>query len=325
MSIDQTKTQSKLATASAAVVSGAMEGLFFGWSDKIKNMATGAAHQSHVPRWRVSVNIVKSLLSTPQQLFHGTPLYMLQKSAQKGLVFFTADQCHNWLSPYLRPQFSGAFAGGVAGFGEWLVLHPVDNLKIQRQKGHSYIESYRLLTQRDGFAGLYRGSQATLLRNVPCSMVTFLLFYGTKPKKSENNNVIFESLLPAMYGVSGRLLMSQGLEVIKQRVQQNPSVQYGSTLQHLKQIVSQEGWRSLGAGLGVRFATSGIKMVAALTFFDQMKHFFTTMLLQPSLMTSAKSETMTSYQLEDKKAKNQQIQFPQTDRAAAKTVLGLTK
>lgn len=76
------------------------------------------------------------------------------------------------------------WAGGVAGFVSWAVLHPIDVMKTLRQTQaigdtRSSFQLASIGYGKEGMPFFFRGYGATLLRSFPVSAVTFLVYEWT--------------------------------------------------------------------------------------------------------------------------------------------------
>lgn len=89
-------------------------------------------------------------------------------------------------------------SGGFCGIMSWLIVFPVDAIKtnlqkdimMQKPKYHGVIDCARSLFQKNGFRGLYRGLNVTLIRAFPIHSLNFLVYeqvLKSIPQPSPNN------------------------------------------------------------------------------------------------------------------------------------------
>jgi hypothetical protein len=89
--------------------------------------------------------------------------------------------------PDQLPATIGALAGAMAGLAQVIATNPMEAVKIRMQVAASSLPSQtlvvprmRLVVREMGLRGLYRGSLATLSRDIPFSMIFFQLFAALK-------------------------------------------------------------------------------------------------------------------------------------------------
>lgn len=115
-------------------------------------------------------------------------------------------------------------AGGGAGFSQVIVTNPMELVMINMQdaaaKGRKNKSMFHL-ARNLGLSGLYKGTQATLLRDVPFSMVFFSLNANlrTQLTDSEGNLPISRVFLAGIASGSTAAALSTPMDVIKTRLQ----------------------------------------------------------------------------------------------------------
>lgn len=115
-------------------------------------------------------------------------------------------------------------AGGGAGFSQVIITNPMELVMINMQdaaaKGRKNKSMFHLA--RDlGLSGLYKGTQATLFRDIPFSMVFFSLntFLRTKLTDGEGHLPITRVFLAGIASGSTAAALSTPMDVIKTRLQ----------------------------------------------------------------------------------------------------------
>eukprot|EP01137_Pigoraptor_chileana_P022815 Opistho-2@88160 len=118
-------------------------------------------------------------------------------------------------------------AGGGAGFCQVIVTTPMERIKIQFQvNGTSPDPKLRNMTAMDhirtmGVSGIYRGTVATLLRDVPFSMMYFTLYANLKEHFADANGTTpFHKVLGSAF-IAGTIASAAAtpMDVVKTRLQ----------------------------------------------------------------------------------------------------------
>jgi solute carrier family 25 carnitine/acylcarnitine transporter 20/29 len=148
-----------------------------------------------------------------------------------------------------------AISGAIAGFTQAFLLSPVELIKIKMQLP-SYSNQYkntwlcaRSILEKGGIKGLMRGTNLTLLRDVPAITLYFVCFeyicnFHTKQKED-----LSVSHLLLAGGLSGCLswLLTYPIDVIKTRYQAEST--YSSIKDCFRKTVNSEGYMGLWRGL----------------------------------------------------------------------------
>ncbi|RKO86493.1 mitochondrial carrier domain-containing protein, partial [Blyttiomyces helicus] len=155
-----------------------------------------------------------------------------------------------------------ALAGGFSAIPTTIVTTPMERVKVvlqtqdQRVGGVKYkgmFDAGGAMLKEGGVASLYRGTIATLARDVPGSAAYFVayeaVYRALKPKDQEGISigaVLFSG------GMAGVAMWSIAIppDVIKSRIQSAPAGTYKGFLDAGVQIVKAEGPTALFKGLG---------------------------------------------------------------------------
>ncbi|XP_066935090.1 mitochondrial glutamate carrier 1-like isoform X1 [Clytia hemisphaerica] len=120
-------------------------------------------------------------------LYKGLGINLFLVNPEKAIKLAVNDQCRQHLGSKqgsMLPLRYEAMAGGLAGMCQIFITTPMEFLKIQMQVAGRNAESAQtsavkvavnLMRQR-GIAGIYKGTGATFIRDVPFSCVYFPLF-----------------------------------------------------------------------------------------------------------------------------------------------------
>lgn len=187
------------------------------------------------------------------------------------------------------PVHREMMAGGSAGLCQIVVTTPMELLKIQMQdagrvasegKGGSKISAWSLtqnLLKTKGLLGLYKGTGATMLRDVSFSIVYFPLFANLNrlgPKKQgSTESVFYWSFLSGCAAGSFAALVVNPADVVKTRLQlinKGASDQtYNGIADAFKRIAKEEGVKAFFKGGLCRMI-----VIAPLFGIAQMVYYF---------------------------------------------------
>jgi len=156
------------------------------------------------------------------------------------------------------------FAGGFSALPTTLVMAPGERIKIllqiQGQGGSSvqyngFLDVVKKLFQQGGIRSIFKGTFATLLRDVPASAAYFgayewfkkaLTPKGSTPDKLNPGSILFAG---GMAGIANWLVAIPA-DVLKSKLQSAPEGKYGGLNDVLKDVLKHEGPKGLFKGLG---------------------------------------------------------------------------
>ncbi|KAA1113484.1 Mitochondrial GTP/GDP carrier protein 1 [Puccinia graminis f. sp. tritici] len=171
-----------------------------------------------------------------------------------------------------------AAAGSLTGIGE-IVLLPLDVLKIKRQTNPEAFRSRSFLkiVADEGFS-LYRGWGWTAARNAPGS---FALFGGSAFTKEYlfkledySKATWSQNFVCSIAGSISSIAISQPLDVIKTRIQnQNFESKQGGVMV-IKDIMKHEGPRAFFKGLTPKVLVVGPKLIFSFTMAQSLIPMF---------------------------------------------------
>lgn len=209
--------------------------------------------------------------------YFGAPAVLTQV-AGKGAIRFSAYEQFKFVleaTPAV-PKASVEFLAGVgAGFVEaFLWTTPTERLKVLRQNDiktglnryASLPSAVRTVSAEHGISGLYAGIGATGIRQASGVGVRFALYGRVKELISSDPPKVWESA--AAGGLTGCVstVLNHPVDVAKSRIeaQDGKVKEYTGTIQAMRAIVREEGWRSLYRGLTPRLLK--ISIGQAITF-----------------------------------------------------------
>lgn len=172
-------------------------------------------------------------------LYRGLPPALTGVFPEKAIKLSVNDYLTAVLS---RPDGSisipmAMVAGGGAGFCQVVITNPMELVMINMQdaaaKGRKHRSMFHLA--RDlGLSGLYKGTQATLLRDIPFSMVFFSMntYMRSKLTKPDGTLPISKVFLAGIVSGSTAATLSTPMDVIKTRLQASASDSIKSSSSH---------------------------------------------------------------------------------------------
>jgi solute carrier family 25 aspartate/glutamate transporter 12/13 len=179
------------------------------------------------------------------------------------------------------PLLYEVIAGAGAGFCQVIATNPMEIVKIRLQvageskQRRGLVEVVREL----GIRGLYYGAPATLLRDVPFSMVYFSLYGRIKRYLTDANGNIPISKVFLSSTVAGVIAASAAtpMDVIKTRLQVKPKPGdpvYTGIADCFQQILSKEGKKAFFKGVVPRCLIISPLFGIALVVYEFQKKFF---------------------------------------------------
>ncbi|XP_028807047.1 mitochondrial carrier protein CoAc1 isoform X2 [Neltuma alba] len=187
-------------------------------------------------------------------------------------------------------------AGSAAGGTSTLCTYPLDlaRTKLAYQVGdtrgsakdvpsrpaHNGIKGVLTSAYKDGgVRGLYRGVGPTLAGILPYAGLKFYMYEKLKMHVPEEHkkSILMRLTCGALAGLFGQTL-TYPLDVVKRQMQvgslQNSAhgdVRYRNTLEGLRIIVANQGWRQLFAGVSINYIRIVPSAAIGFTTYDMMK------------------------------------------------------
>ena len=173
-------------------------------------------------------------------------------------------------------------AGAMAGASQVVVTNPLEivkiRLQIQAAKSFDVLPRYNRLGAAEivkglGVKGLYKGSRACFMRDIPFSAIYFPLYSKLKTVFSQGKNISPVDLFLAGT-ISGGIAASTTtpFDVIKTRIQAYNSPYKNKAIRNcFKDIVRNEGVASLFKGIVPRTFRSAPQFGITLCMYDLLK------------------------------------------------------
>ena len=188
-------------------------------------------------------------------------------------------------SPWMAPLIAGTAARTVSVVG----TAPLDLMRTQVMAqtgaGGRHLSGAGVLARviaRDGWPSLWRGTVATLCRDVPFSALYWVVAEEVRrcltSRWGASRDALTVNLAAGMIAGASAALTTHPFDVIKTRAQVPGAVvgetlgnRAPSTVQALKNLLAKEGWIALYAGIGPRVLKVGPSCAIVLASFELFK------------------------------------------------------
>ncbi|KAL4460985.1 hypothetical protein ABPG74_016457 [Tetrahymena malaccensis] len=177
---------------------------------------------------------------------------------------------------------------GVASMISGFVTHPIDTVKIRLQKEgevvagvpkqkkyFNIVTGMKVIVQEEGFFSLYKGLQASLLREATYSTLRLGLYEpfkemlgATDPK----NTPVWKKFMAGLLSGSAGALVSNPLDLIKVRLQNVEGRAKKGFIQEISKIIEAQGVQGLWRGLMPNLTRGAILTGTKMTTYDHTKH-----------------------------------------------------
>lgn len=207
-------------------------------------------------------------------MYRGSAVNILLITPEKAIKLAANDFFRHHLATEAShlPLKREMIAGGCAGFCQIIVTTPMELLKIQlqdagrvvTQKTNGRISATTIaldLVKTRGIIGLYKGTGATMLRDVNFSIIYFPMFARLNalgPRKNDGSGeaVFWSSFLAGCAAGSTAAFVVNPIDVVKTRLQLLKKgageVSYSGILDAFQQIYHREGIKAFFKGAGCR-------------------------------------------------------------------------
>jgi solute carrier family 25 aspartate/glutamate transporter 12/13 len=216
-------------------------------------------------------------------LYRGMPAVLVgitpEKAIKLGMNDFMCDTFRSRLGVTDLPLSYLGLAGGIAGMCQVVATNPMEIVKIRMQvQGTAGIakQSIGEIVKELGVTGLYTGLRATLLRDVPFSIIYFSTYGFVKQKLTDANGNIssLKVFLTAFIAGTAAAAASTPADVIKTRLQVKPvpgQVPYKGVIDCTTQTLAKEGVKALFKGIGPRIIVISPLFGIALVVYEVQK------------------------------------------------------
>ncbi|GAB4842564.1 Mitochondrial carrier protein CoAc1 [Ancistrocladus abbreviatus] len=234
-------------------------------------------------------------------LYKGNGASVLRIVPYAALHYMSYEQYRCWLLNNCSVLGTGSIvdllAGSAAGGTAVLCTYPLDLVRTKlayqvvdkRQilrKNRSYIHStpsyngirdaFKQVHKEGGVRGLYRGVGPTVVGILPYAGLKFYIYEELKRQVPEEHqkSIILHLSCGALAGLFGQTF-TYPLDVVRRQMQvenlQQGDVRYQNTIEGLKGVVRNQGWRQLFAGLSINYLKVVPSVAIGFTTYDLAK------------------------------------------------------
>jgi len=181
------------------------------------------------------------------------------------------------------PLIGEVIAGGCAGGSQVMFTNPVEVVKIRLQVAGEIASAQKpsaITIMKDlGFRGLYKGSLACLMRDIPFSAIYFPAYAHLKPRFADDNGYNSPMSLLVSGAIAGAPAASlvTPADVIKTRLQVVPregQTTYNGIVDAYRKIIAEEGATALWKGAGARMCRSSPQFGVTLVVYELLQRSF---------------------------------------------------
>ena len=152
------------------------------------------------------------------------------------------------------------FAGGFSAIPTTVLMAPSERIKclLQTNKGKysGFMDCAAAVYKEGGIQSVYRGTTATLMRDIPGSVAWFGVYEWAKRAFMKAQGIEDMSRLSPLAvltagGLAGMACWSVSIpfDVLKSRLQTAPTGKYSGIVDVYKTLMKEEGWTALFTGL----------------------------------------------------------------------------
>jgi len=179
------------------------------------------------------------------------------------------------------PMFGAAtafLAGLAAGAIEAVcVTTPQETIKIKliddqfkvdsKPRFNGFFHGVKTIVSEEGFGGIYHGLSPTILK-VATAQATRFGVYMYIPSEFRSNPL--GSACSGAFAGGVSVIIFQGLDVIKSRMQGLDAAKYASSMDCLKQLIQNEGIMALYKGVGPRMTRVCCEVAITMTLYGEV-------------------------------------------------------
>jgi len=180
------------------------------------------------------------------------------------------------------PVWAEMVAGGCGGASQVMFTNPLEIVKIRLQVAGEIASGAKVsawgVVKELGFFGLYKGSRACFLRDIPFSMIYFPAYAHLKPAFADENGYNSPlSLLTAgaIAGMPAASLVTPA-DVIKTRLQvvaRAGQTTYSGLTDAVKKIYVEEGFSAFWKGAVARMCRSSPQFGVTLVVYEMLQRY----------------------------------------------------
>jgi len=180
------------------------------------------------------------------------------------------------------PVWGEVIAGGCGGASQVMFTNPLEIVKIRLQVAGEIAHGPKVsawgVVKELGFFGLYKGSRACFLRDIPFSMIYFPAYAHLKPAFADENGYNSPGSLliaGAIAGMPAASLVTPA-DVIKTRLQvvaRAGQTTYSGLMDAAKKIYAEEGFAAFWKGAVARMCRSSPQFGVTLVTYEMLQRY----------------------------------------------------
>ena len=216
---------------------------------------------------------IKHHIQNPKSLYKGLSPFVSQMSIKYYLRFNTFNLLKSKDNNYLKNFGAGVSAGII----ESLFITPFELIKtnLQTSENKNPIKVIQNTYNHKGIRGLYRGFSGVVIRQSINQGFNFSIYYKLRQliiKENEKPNILKIMLASLVSGSIGPII-NNPFDVIRTRFQ-NPKYNYTSLIDSFKDIIKNEGVKTLWKGVELRLMRVGGGQVIIFSIVENMTYYF---------------------------------------------------
>jgi len=218
-------------------------------------------------------------------LYRGLVPQLLGVAPEKAIKLTMNDLARDKLRQFNNgelPLWAEMIAGGCGGASQVMFTNPLEIVKIRLQVAGEIASGAKVsawgVVKELGFFGLYKGSRACFLRDIPFSMIYFPAYAHLKPALADENGYNSPlSLLTAgaIAGMPAASLVTPA-DVIKTRLQvvaRAGQTTYSGLTDAVKKIYIEEGFSAFWKGAVARMCRSSPQFGVTLVVYEMLQRY----------------------------------------------------
>ena len=219
-------------------------------------------------------------------LYRGLVPQLLGVAPEKAIKLTMNDLARDKLRHFndgQLPVWAEMVAGGCGGASQVMFTNPLEIVKIRLQVAGEIASGSKVsawgVVKELGFFGLYKGSRACFLRDIPFSMIYFPAYAHLKPAFADEqgyNSPLSLLTAGAIAGMPAASLVTPA-DVIKTRLQvvaRAGQTTYSGVLDAARKIYAEEGFAALWKGAVARMCRSSPQFGVTLVTYELLQRYF---------------------------------------------------
>jgi solute carrier family 25 citrate transporter 1 len=252
-----------------------------------------------------AMGVIRNTMKTsgPLGFYRGLSSMVYFATPKAAIRFSAFEQASNMLQKDGKPMFGAAtsfVAGLCAGTAEAIVVTtPQETIKIKLiddafkrdvPRFNGFFHGVSTIIKEEGFAGVYAGLAPTILKVATAQGTRFGVFHYI-PAEYRKGPLGAAASGAFAGGVS--VLIFQGIDVIKSRMQGLEGSKYTSSMHCLRDLVQNEGVLALYKGVGPRLSRVCCEVAITMSLYAEVVKLLNKYWITPDQIEAQKKQEMT--------------------------------